>query len=105
MSNVGTLLGYYNNFIHSGGHNISSGASCTEFIQPGDQQNTDPLLGLLADNGGPTPTLALLPGSPAIDAGSCPTRTRDQRGLPRPVDDPGAPNVTDACDVGAYEKQ
>ncbi|MEO1527261.1 MAG: FG-GAP-like repeat-containing protein [Planctomycetota bacterium] len=36
---------------------------------PSDLRDTDPLLGELADNGGPTPTHALLPGSPAIDAG------------------------------------
>ncbi|HEX9669118.1 MAG TPA: CSLREA domain-containing protein, partial [Thermoanaerobaculia bacterium] len=34
------------------------------------QQPIDPRLGPLADNGGPTPTHALLPGSPALDAGS-----------------------------------
>ncbi len=49
----------------------------------------DPLLGVLTDNGGPTPTCALLPGSPAIDAGDdalldAPSNlTTDQRGLPR----------------------
>ena len=54
----------------------------------------DPLLDPLADNGGPNPTMALLPGSPAIDTGdSCPDT--DQRGEPR--DGP--------CDVGAYEVQ
>jgi hypothetical protein len=37
---------------------------------PGDTIRLDPLLGPLADNGGPTRTHALLPGSPAIDAGS-----------------------------------
>ena len=36
---------------------------------PGDQINTDPVLGPLQDNGGPTFTHALLPDSPAIDAG------------------------------------
>ena len=35
----------------------------------GDQNNTDPMLGPLQDNGGPTLTHALLTGSPAIDAG------------------------------------
>ena len=41
------------------------------FTQPGDQVigGDDPLLGPLADHGGPTQTHALLPGSPAIDAG------------------------------------
>ena len=59
--------------------------------------NTDPLLGPLQDNGGPTFTHALLPGSPAIDAISvaqC-AITTDQRGVARPQ---GA-----ACDMGAYE--
>jgi hypothetical protein len=59
----------------------------------------EPLLGPLQDNGGRTPTMALLPGSPAIDiAGSgCPST--DQRGYPRP--DIGE----SACDIGAYEVQ
>ncbi len=52
----------------------------------------DPLLGPLADNGGPTQTMALLAGSPAIGAGAdCPAT--DQRGTPR----------TDGCDIGAYQ--
>ena len=56
----------------------------------------DPKLGPLADNGGPTLTMALLPGSPAIDAGnSALAPTADQRGFPRPA---GA-----AADIGAYE--
>ena len=57
----------------------------------------DPLLGPLANNGGPTRTRALLPGSPAIDAASsdgCPGK--DQRDVARPQ---GA-----ACDVGSYER-
>ena len=52
---------------------------------PGDQINTDPLLGPLQDNGGPTVTHALLPGSPAIDAGDpnfTPPPFYDQRGCP-----------------------
>jgi len=56
------------------------------------------ILGPLADNGGPTPTHALVPGSPAIDAApvgpDCPSE--DQRGIARPQ---GA-----ACDIGAFEK-
>src|ERR1035437_6455149 len=36
----------------------------------GGDSFTDPKLGPLADNGGPTLTMALLPGSPAIDAGN-----------------------------------
>jgi hypothetical protein len=58
----------------------------------------DPLLGPLQDNGGPTPTMALGVGSPAIDrippAGfGCPAT--DQRGIPRPQGP--------ACDLGAFE--
>ncbi|MDO8432340.1 MAG: choice-of-anchor Q domain-containing protein [Candidatus Binatus sp.] len=52
----------------------------------------------LQNNGGPTQTIALQAGSPAIDAiplANCPAT--DQRGLPRPA--PGH----NACDVGAYE--
>ena len=62
----------------------------------------DPLLGPLADNGGPTATHALLPGSPAIDFapnGLCPAV--DQRGAPRPVDGDG--DSLSECDSGAFE--
>lgn len=61
----------------------------------------NPFLGALADNGGPTKTMALLTGSPAIDAGDntvCaaqPINNLDQRGATRPK----GPN----CDIGAYE--
>jgi CSLREA domain-containing protein len=63
---------------------------------------TDPLLGPLADNGGPTLTHALLSGSPLIDAGN-PAATggracepTDQRGVPRPAGP--------VCEIGAYER-
>ncbi len=75
----------------SNGHNVVGDGSCGA-TQPTDKPNTDPLLGPLGDNGGPTPTHALLAGSPAIDAGAgCPAT--DQRGAPR----------SGACDIGAYE--
>jgi hypothetical protein len=52
----------------------------------------DPLLEALADNGGATLTMALKPGSPAINAGAnCPAT--DQRGAAR----------VGACDIGAFE--
>ncbi len=80
---------------------LSDGASLTGFTAPGDLTGSqasplDPKLGPLADNGGPTLTMALLPGSPAIDAGDTslapPT---DQRGFPRPFGP--------TADIGAYE--
>ncbi|MDQ1354755.1 MAG: fibronectin-binding autotransporter adhesin [Acidobacteriota bacterium] len=63
----------------------------------------DPLLGPLADNGGPTKTHALLPGSPAIDAGNSSGSYTDQRGYKRPINILSIPNVSDGADIGAYE--
>ncbi len=87
------------------GHNLDSDDSnwCL-FDGPGDLTNTDPKLGPLADNGGPTQTHALLPGSPAIDAGDdadCPAT--DQRGESRPKDGNGDGSAV--CDIGAYEHE
>jgi Ca2+-binding RTX toxin-like protein len=64
----------------------------------------DPKLGALADNGGPTPTMALLSGSPALDKGSA-TGT-DQRSLTRPFDLKGVSSAPggNAADIGAYER-
>ena len=69
----------------------------------------DPLLGTLADNGGPTETHALQAGSPAIDAadpaGCSGIRNfqlhTDQRGHPLPWD--GDADGTAVCDIGAFE--
>jgi len=97
----------------SGGYNVVGNASnCLSFSPAkNDKVGTtasplDPKLGALAENGGPTPTQALLPGSPAIDAGNpavpgtggnaCPAT--DQRGAPRP-----STTSTPRCDSGAYE--
>lgn len=65
----------------------------------------DPRLVALTNNGGPTQTIALLPTSPAVDAGSNPLAlaydgsvlTTDQRGQPRIFDG--------LVDIGAYELQ
>ncbi len=92
----------------SGGYNIESGDSCG-FRAAGDQQNVgvDQLkLQALADNGGPTPTMALREGSVAIDripdgvAGCEAGVSQDQRGYAR-AGGPAAGGT--ACDVGAYE--
>jgi hypothetical protein len=92
------------------GYNLSTDASCP-LNSAGDQNNTDIVLGLLQNNGGPTQTVAILLGSPAIDAGNpagCTDDTRegnvlkvDQRGDRRP----GDPKLTTGCDIGAYEYQ
>jgi predicted outer membrane repeat protein len=60
-------------------------------------------LGSLANNGGPTQTIALGAGSVAIDHASTNCPSTDQRGLTRP--DPGDAGVTTNCDSGAYEFQ
>jgi hypothetical protein len=80
----------------SDGHNLDSDGSCG-LAAAGDQSGVDPMLGPLANNGGPTGTHALFSGSAAVDAGShdCPPPAVDQRGFPRPE---GA-----ACDIGAFE--
>ena len=66
----------------------------------------NPLVGMLANNGGTTQTNALLTGSPAIDKGSAAAGiTTDQRGSVRPVDVPAIPNATggNGSDIGAFE--
>jgi CSLREA domain-containing protein len=67
----------------------------------------DPDLGPLADNGGPTPTCALLPGSPAINAGDSALAV-DENGAPLAFDQrgPGFPRVSGfSVDIGAFEAQ
>lgn len=65
----------------------------------------DPLLGPLQMNGGPTPTHALLPGSPAIDQGMDFDIHNDQRGYKRPSNIRTIPNPAggDGADIGALE--
>ena len=84
---------------NAGGYNVFGvGDSC--LAGPTDRAGTaasplDPRLGPLADNGGPTPTHALLPGSPAIDTPSIGCPAADQRGRARPVGQ--------GCDAGSFE--
>lgn len=94
--------------VTSNGHNlIGNAAEATGFTGPGDQTGADPLLAPLADNGGPTRTMALTPGSPAIDAGVAAGASFDQRGKARTYDDPGVANAatSDGTDIGAFELQ
>jgi hypothetical protein len=88
---------FYGTFgaLTDGGDNISSDISF-RFTAPGSMNNTNPELGLLGNYGGPTQTIPLLVGSPAMDAGGaggCPAT--DQRGVSRPSGG--------FCDIGAFE--
>lgn len=85
---------WYPELFVSLGHNLSNTDDCN-LNGPGDLPNTDPLLGPLQNNGGTTPTHALLPGSPAIDAAALACPAADQRGVTRPQ----GPR----CDIGAFE--
>ena len=79
--------------VASDGYNISDDTTCSYF-GPNDQNNVDPMLGPLQDNGGLSFTHALQLGSPAIDTGDsvdCPVT--DQRGYLR----------DSVCDRGSYE--
>lgn len=73
----------------SEGHNLFSDAP-EGILDPTDLINTDPLLGPLADNGGPTQTMALLAGSPAINAGSNALAVDPSSGQPLTTDQRGA---------------
>jgi hypothetical protein len=88
--------------ITSAGYNLSSDDGGGYLNGPGDQINTDPLLGPLQDNGGPTQTHALLPGSPAIDAG-------DPNFNPPPFYDQRGPDFfrlrNNRIDIGSFEVQ
>jgi hypothetical protein len=93
--------------ITSDGYNVGSDNTCN-FNGPGDLNNTNPVLGPLQYNGGPTQTQALLPGSPAIDAGN-PQGCTDGQGHLLRTDQRGKPRHdkedTGGCDMGAYERQ
>jgi hypothetical protein len=88
--------------ITSLGYNLSSDNGGGYLSGPGDQTNTDPILGPLQDNGGPTQTHRPYPESPAIDAGDpgfTPPPSYDQRGA-------GFDRVVNGrIDIGSFEVQ
>jgi len=93
----------------SGGHNIignTEGCTGVSTGVNGDVVGLDPATVFeptLADNGGPTATFALLPGSPAIDTIPVAACT-DDLGNPLPTDQRGVPRPQGAaCDIGAFE--
>ena len=85
--------------LNSQGYNLIGDGSSASGFTATDQVGTaanpiNPLLGPLQDNGGPTQTMALLPGSPALDAGDpAQLGTADQRGVVR----------SGGVNVGAYQ--
>jgi CSLREA domain-containing protein len=93
----GTIQSLGHNLVDFNGYDFYS----CQLDQPTDIATEEGLfirtLGPLQDNGGPTLTYALMPGSTAVDAGSCSSLhvADDQRGIARPQ---GA-----ACDIGAFE--
>ncbi|HVM49491.1 MAG TPA: choice-of-anchor Q domain-containing protein [Candidatus Acidoferrum sp.] len=99
-------------FLSRGFNLISQSEGSTGFTNglKGDLAGTtnspvDPLLGPLQQNGGLTPTHALLPGSPAIDQGYCFGVHTDQRGHRRPQHLRAVANAPsgDGSDIGAFE--
>jgi predicted outer membrane repeat protein len=88
--------------VTSQGYNLSSDDGGGYLNGPGDQINTDPMLGPLQDNGGPTFTHELLTGSPAIEAG-------DPNFTPPPHYDQRGPDFwrvrNGRIDVGSFEVQ
>ena len=94
LNDFGTVTSY--------GYNVSRDDGGGYLNGPGDQINTDPLLGPLQSNGGPTFTHALLRASPAIDAG-------DPNFSPPPYYDQRGPDFlrvrNDRVDVGSFEVQ
>jgi hypothetical protein len=72
-------------------------------VLTGNRLGVDARLAPLGDYGGATLTHALLAGSPAIDSGSRGGLCVDQRGAPRGLDEPSAPDAHDAGDIGAAE--
>ena len=94
------LSGNCDGTIVNGGNNLQFGGTVADSCGAGIP-TADPLLGALANNGGPTQTFALLTGSPAINTGNdseCtnpPVNGLDQRGIARPVGS--------QCDIGSYE--
>lgn len=93
--NVPDDFAVYGPVVTTGANNLVVASSAP---LPPDTIRDDPLLGTLGDNGGTTQTIALLAGSPAIDAGNdVANLPSDQRGL-------GFPRVAGAhADIGAFE--
>jgi hypothetical protein len=113
-ANVADLGSDVGGAFQSGGFNLigitGDGALVSGFDQPTDilgqsPSRIDARFGPIDYFGGTTPVQSLLTDSPAIDKGHAGGTTTDQRGFPRPADDPLIPNALggDGSDIGAYE--
>ena len=98
-------------FTSSGFNLIGNSSSGSGFTGPSEQLGTpaspiNPMLGAIQNNGGPTDTMALLTGSPALDQGKKFGLSGDQRGSQRTVDSAALSNAPggDGTDIGAFEK-
>jgi hypothetical protein len=91
----------------SQGYNLIGQTNTGVFIEPGDRDGMpNPGLTPLADNGGPTATMALQPTSPALDGSDksiCDAFSTDQRGSGYARERDGNGDGSPVCDVGAYE--
>lgn len=110
-TDVDFVVSPINSFQSNGYNLIGDGNATGNFTAANNDRiigNESSGLEVLANNGGPTKTHALLPGSPALDrgtsAGLAPPAT-DQRGAPRPQEFPDIENAAsgDGSDIGAYE--
>jgi len=90
--------------ITTGGHNLigtTDGATIT--LGPGDRVNPIPLLGTLGNYGGPTQTIPLLTGSPAIGHGDLTICTQSGAGHVNTLDQRRFARPTTLCAIGAFE--
>jgi CSLREA domain-containing protein len=80
------------------GHNLlTDPVGCTGFDRPSDRLTATPKIGALGSHGGPTQTVPLKMGSPAVGAGGKRCPHTDQRGVVRPQGR--------RCDIGAFERR
>ena len=98
------ILGYPNSPV-SLGHNLIDDATGSAWVaQTGDQIGVDPMFAtaMLADNGGPTQTIAFQPGSPARSGGDCSGNASNPAIPPVGVDQRGIVRST-VCTIGAFD--
>jgi CSLREA domain-containing protein len=106
FANTLITVGGLGGSILSNGYNLVQNPADGGIMFLATDINSDPLLLPLSNNGGATQTHALMVGSPAIDKGNS-SLMEDQRGLPRPIDNPAINPATlgNDSDIGGVEVQ